>query len=143
MSSWSFLDYWLVFPRVWRFDLAKYPYAIGLIALMGIIVYGTLDPAVLPFPRCPFLTLTGWMCPGCGSQRAIHQALQGNLMESMRLNPLFIPGISYVLFGYITSLFLKKQWMVWRDKWYGKRASIIALVIILAFWVGRNLLPSL
>ena len=49
------------------------------IALAGA-AYFALDPATNAiFPRCPFLTLTGLKCPGCGSQRAIHCLLHADI----------------------------------------------------------------
>ena len=54
------------------------------IALAGA-AYFALDPATNAiFPRCPFLTLTGLKCPGCGSQRAIHCPLHAyeDMMDS-------------------------------------------------------------
>jgi hypothetical protein len=42
------------------------------------------------FPPCQLHKLTGLWCPGCGSTRALHQLLHGNLMMAFRLNPLVI-----------------------------------------------------
>ena len=60
--------------------------AIAVIAVLGIIVYFCLDPARTPFPRCPFKMLTGLSCPGCGTQRAIHQLLHLNFAEALKYN---------------------------------------------------------
>jgi hypothetical protein len=39
-------------------------------------------------PRCLFLQGTGLYCPGCGSLRAIHYLLQGELAPAWAMNPL-------------------------------------------------------
>jgi hypothetical protein len=49
------------------------------------------NPAEYPvFPRCLFQSLTGWQCPGCGGQRALHQLLHGHILEALRLNALVV-----------------------------------------------------
>lgn len=67
---------------------------IGVAALAGvaalIALYGSLDPAGHHFPRCPFLTLTGWQCPGCGSQRAAHALLHGDIASAWHLNAMLV-----------------------------------------------------
>lgn len=59
------------------------------------------DPATSGvFPPCPVHYLTGWYCPGCGSLRALHQLLQGNVRAAWSMNPLtliFLPFLSYGL----------------------------------------------
>jgi len=59
------------------------------------------DPATSGvFPPCPVHYLTGWYCPGCGSLRALHQFLQGNVRAAWSMNPLtliFLPFLSYGL----------------------------------------------
>lgn len=60
----------------------------GLVAL-----YYRFDPEGGRFPACPFHSLTGWYCTGCGSQRAAHDLLHGNLWESLGHNLLFLPAV--------------------------------------------------
>jgi hypothetical protein len=42
------------------------------------------------YPVCHFHTLTGLHCPGCGSSRALHELLHGNLLAALRLNALLV-----------------------------------------------------
>lgn len=98
------------------------------------------DPACSAFyPPCPFHALTGLYCPGCGSLRALHQLLHGNLLTALSLNPLMVlslPFLGYSLIYYsmpivrgrlLPSVFLPPLW-IW-----------LLLGIILAFWVLRNI----
>lgn len=60
-------------------------------ALLGgaALILRAIDPAGSRwYPQCPLRVVTGLHCPGCGSLRAIHQALQGNFGTAFRLNPL-------------------------------------------------------
>lgn len=45
------------------------------------------------FPKCPFKVLTGLQCPGCGSQRAIHALLHGDIAAAWRFNALLVAYI--------------------------------------------------
>jgi len=112
---------------------------LGIGVIVSILIYGLLDPQEFPFPKCPFRSITGWMCPGCGSQRAIHQLLHGQFGAAFQLNALLIPAFVYALAGYSFSLFSGKYWPAIRKRWYGSRAAWASLIIILAFWLGRNL----
>ncbi|WP_317192257.1 DUF2752 domain-containing protein [Hymenobacter ruricola] len=62
-----------------------------LLGALGLgAVYFVLDPAQHPFPRCPFLLLTGLYCPGCGSQRALHALLHGEVGRAAGFNLLAV-----------------------------------------------------
>lgn len=56
----------------------------GIAAAILLAIFGTDAPWV---PKCPFHTLTGLDCPGCGSQRAIAAALHGHLHQAWHHNP--------------------------------------------------------
>jgi hypothetical protein len=54
----------------------------------------TFDPATTWwFPSCPFHALTGWLCPLCGSLRAVHALLTGAPLTAFALNPLTITAL--------------------------------------------------
>jgi hypothetical protein len=64
---------------------------LGTAALAAAVLF-LFDPATTGFyPPCLFRTFLGAQCPGCGSLRAAHQLLHGNLHEAWVLNkPLLI-----------------------------------------------------
>jgi hypothetical protein len=58
---------------------------------LGLIALFQFNPAEHHFfPRCAFHVISGWDCPGCGGQRALHYLLHGNLGAAVRHNALLI-----------------------------------------------------
>jgi len=70
--------------------------ALSIFLLVGIgVVAATLlffcDPAQNTiYPACPFHRLTGWVCPGCGSTRALHALLHGHWRAALHFNAFVI-----------------------------------------------------
>ena len=59
--------------------------------IVVLAVLGMFDPSKFSFfPRCPFLLLTGLQCPGCGTQRALHQLLHLHIGEAFRYNAMMV-----------------------------------------------------
>jgi len=110
------------------------------LAVVMVVVYRDNNPLESRmFPKCGFYVATGYKCPGCGSQRALHYLLNGEIKESFRQNPLFHVGVFYVL----TVLILKTPLFFPRRKKLlyaltGFYACVLWLVGIIAFWILRN-----
>jgi hypothetical protein len=107
---------------------------------VGVVMLAVFDPARSGvFPPCPVRYFTGWYCPGCGSLRAIHQLLRGNLGAAWALNPLTIILLPFLTYGLASSAlfeirgqglpqpFLRAFWI---------RALCAAIVL---FGIARNL----
>lgn len=88
-----------------RLGLEKIVVAAGLIAASAFLF--AFNPAVSRFYLpCPFNFLMGFYCPGCGTLRALHQLLHGNVFAAIKLNALtvfFVPFIGYSFVSYITT----------------------------------------
>jgi len=83
-------------------NLRRHPLLTAMIvsAAVGALLLRAFDPATSGiFPPCPVRYLTGWYCPGCGSLRAIHQLLQGNLRAAWAMNPLSIVLLPFITYG--------------------------------------------
>jgi len=75
------------------------------IAALGLVMLRVFDPARSGvFPPCPVHYLTGWYCPGCGSLRAIHALLHGNLHTAWAMNPLTIVLLPFIAYGLLSEL---------------------------------------
>lgn len=111
---------------------------VGIIALA--VLFFLLDPSKNQlFPRCAFNALTGYYCPGCGSQRAIHSLLHLNIAGVVGNNFLFLPAVLAIIYHYIHT-FLNKKFN-WRlpNIFYMKNTPWVIFGIILLFWLLRNL----
>ncbi len=91
------------------------------------------------FPQCPSKYLTGYDCPGCGSQRAIHSLLNGELGNAVRLNPLLFTLLPY---GIVVGMF---EWIPTlrnhslRKLLINFYVVIVILSGIILFTIWRNL----
>ena len=93
------------------------------------------------YPRCLLHSLTGLSCPGCGSLRAIHQLLHGNVAGALRLNPLLLMALPVMVGGALV------EWGRFRKgpagaapwAWFRHPAWVWSLVtVIVGFGVLRN-----
>lgn len=113
----------------------------GLCVIILAIIYYRFNPAKYGFfPRCPFHTLTGFDCPGCGSQRAIYSLLHGKVGDAIKYNLLLVLSIPFltVHFAYkVKSLLLNKD-LRWAIIYHPLTPKII-FVIVLVFWITRNI----
>lgn len=113
--------------------------AIVAIAVLGLVYY-FVDPGGVGFmPRCMFHTLTGWDCPGCGSQRMIHALLHGDLRAAWNYNSFLLLSLPFIFF---------LVWLEIRHKRYPRlymRVHSVPVVIgvcalIVAWGIFRNLI---
>lgn len=106
------------------------------------VLYFVYDPGEMPFfPRCPFLAVTGWQCPGCGSQRAVHSLLHGEIGAAWAVNPLLVACIPYLLLGFTADIFSRRYtWAAWvRKNLYGATAAWIVLAVVVLYTIARNI----
>ncbi len=120
--------------------MKKWIIAIVVITAVAVI-YFTYNPAESEyFPKCPFYALTGLKCPGCGSQRAIHYLFNGHIGSAFVVHPLLVIAIPYLLVAvYFEYIGGKKKYPAMRKRLFGVKACIIILIIVLAYWILRNI----
>lgn len=104
---------------------------LALAAVLAILCFG-FAPALLP--PCPFHQFTGLDCPGCGSTRALRALLHGHPMKALNFNLLFLPALLMLLLGF-SQRFGQPMQAIWQRL---NRPKIV-LVVVLSFWVLRNL----
>ena len=113
---------------------------LSLIMILAAIVaiYFLVDPSRSGWmPQCVFHRLTGWDCPGCGSQRMIHALLHGDLGRAWGYNPFFICMIPVILCYVWLDLFPEKTPRLFR---FFHSPAMIASVggSIIAWGILRN-----
>lgn len=101
-------------------------------------VYYSFDPSQSHFfPRCPFFALTGYMCPGCGSQRVVHALLHLDFAAAFRINPYMVLMLPLVAASVFAAIFRVRYNGFYRL--VNSRPVMIGFVVVtVAWWVWRN-----
>ena len=114
--------------------------AVVALAAGGLSVIYLLDPSTSDIsPLCPFLALTGFYCPGCGTLRALHQLTLGHPVAALDLNPLMVLLLPFVAYFLASHAVLAVTGRPLR-KFFVRPELIWALLgVILAYGVLRNI----
>lgn len=110
-------------------------------AILAVLTFLFIfDPAGTGlYPPCPFHLITGLHCPGCGSLRALHQLLHGNLVGALGLNPLAVIILPVLLYSLVsTAIRVLNNKPPARPVVSATRIWLL-LAGIIAFWVLRNI----
>jgi hypothetical protein len=95
-----------------------------------------LQKSVIFIP-CPFHAITNLYCPFCGGTRSAIALLQGNFIESLRMNPLVIIICIILILSYIQAVtkkqFLPKSVLFWK----------ICTGLFILWVIIRNFVPFL
>jgi len=89
--------------------------------------------------KCPLYQFTGWQCPLCGSQRAIHEMLHGHIGEAWRYNPALWLSMPYMATWVAGALIpgLERCRIV---RWVRQDRVLAVVAVLLLLWgVVRNL----
>ncbi len=112
----------------------------GLAAGLLVTLYCVPPTPNSFYPGCPFHTMTGLHCPGCGTTRALYSALHGQWSQAVRFNALSFVVLPLVAFSLFRSLWV---WM-WElpargaGRWTNRIIWGLG-VLLLVFWVVRNI----
>ncbi len=87
-------------------------------------------------PPCPFHSLTGFYCPGCGSTRMLYYLVHGHPALAFTQNPLAFLMLPLLLYGLGRQLFSARHAVFSRihPRWIWTLSFVL-----LAFTVLRNL----
>lgn len=125
------------FDEVARSRLAVLLFWLSLAAASGYLLL--FEPGKSGFfLACPFRKLTGFTCPGCGSTRALHRLIHGDVVAAFQFNPLFIlalPLLVYVLVRYTDAAIRGEP--INPNRLNAKYIWVL-FVVILSFWIFRN-----
>lgn len=127
-------------PRTLKTKTRKW--IIVLIVIIVAIIYLKLNPASSKwFPVCLFKVVTGYDCPGCGSQRMIHHLLNLQFKEALKANALLLVLIPYIIAGLIFDFIRHRKSYTGNTPgalFFGKTAIIILIIVVIVFTIIRN-----
>jgi hypothetical protein len=117
--------------------LAPAGVAAAAVAAVGFV--SVVDPNQAGhYPTCPFLALTGWYCPGCGTLRMLHALGHGRIHEAFGHNVLafsLLPLLGYLWVRWTVRLARGRPRTTVADP----RLVWLLVAVIGAFWVLRNI----
>lgn len=100
-----------------------------LFSLGAFCIVYAIDPHKSTlFPPCPFKTITGLRCPGCGSTRAVHLLLHGRTGEALDRNLLMVVSIPILLAMIVWPSITTKPWVAW-----------CSFAVLIIYGIARNL----
>jgi uncharacterized protein DUF2752 len=122
-----------------RSSALRAPLAAATAALAATAYVAMVDPHHAGhYPTCPFLYLTGYACPGCGSLRAVHDLATGQPLDALHRNPLTVLAIPFVITMWF--LWLRRSATGRGRRWAAPAWLLWSLLgLVLAFWLVRNL----
>lgn len=111
--------------------------AVSVTSIMGGAAWLAM---ALPWPRCPFLALTGLPCVTCGATRSTIAFLHGDFLSALRWNPLaFVAFCALIAFDlYAATVLLGRTPRLRIVDWTAteKNAARIAVISLLALnWI--------
>ena len=126
------LSRFLLSPRVGYIALI----ALGIAGVAVLYTFNPRNPGT--YPICPFLGLTGYHCPGCGTLRAMHQLLYGNVIAALGYNPLTVLSLPFIAYSFADGA-IRVFRIATPPRIFIPHQNIWALfVAIVAFWLLRN-----
>lgn len=90
-------------------------------------------------PRCAFKHLSGYDCPSCGAQRAIHAALHGEFMKALSYNPFFLISVPYFLLVLYATIGKSPTAKKLKTITHHQCALYTYIVLFFTWWIVRNI----
>ena len=116
---------------------------LGLLLPLAIILVCVYELRIGVGLQCWFYQLTGLYCPGCGSGRAVHALLQGQLRRAFGYNVLLfllgVPCAAVVGHEYLRLVFPR---LGLKPVMFPRALELVCLALVLGFWIARNI-PAL
>jgi len=115
------------------------PVAVAAMGMSVVVALATWNPSDYSFPRCWFHWATGWHCPGCGCQRALHALAHGEWFHAIRYNLFVVLSLPILLTGYLhwTLQLYESDWQIrWRAPGWWIWGFLVAMLL---YTLLRNL----
>ena len=103
--------------------------AVGVVVALLVFLYIWNPSDISYFPKCPFLALTGYQCPGCGTLRGIHALLHFRIVDALRYNLLMVASIPVIILM-----------LIWPRFRFDVISARVILAVTLFWWLIRNII---
>jgi len=105
----------------------------------GLAVVYRFQPTEYSFyPRCPIYLTTHWLCPGCGSTRALHALLHLDLQGALHYNALFTILFPFVCLWLGFIFYRTLRYDQFPNLAFPRSVAVGLGVTVLLFTVARN-----
>lgn len=112
--------------------------AVTLLALISFFIIKYIQ-----FPPCMFYKFTGIYCPGCGATRAVNALLHGDIMLSLRQNPIIIISLFFAVLLYIEPVVKALCKKDFRSPVRNFKVLTVVLIVWFIYNIIRNFVPAL
>ncbi|HKS26195.1 MAG TPA: DUF2752 domain-containing protein [Pyrinomonadaceae bacterium] len=112
-----------------------------LLTMAGLVYLRLFNPSAPGslYPSCPFNSLTGLYCPGCGMTRGLHQLTHGHFLEALHFNALMLMLLPFAAYAFVSYALVAARGrglpMPFTRPPYVKALFWIMMV----FWILRNI----
>ncbi len=107
--------------------------------LTGCTLLHFYPPNVLHLPPCVFHEVTGLYCPGCGAARALHHLMNLEFAAAAHCNLLFVVAVPFLIYVFAVKGLRALGMSSGPELRLSLRASWALTVIVIAWWIVRNL----
>lgn len=119
-------------------------YRIGSVGILAAVpafcvVLYLFDPARGGYPLCLFKLWTGLDCPGCGTLRALHQLLHGNLGRALDHNVLTVAALPLAAYAIASAVMILVRGRGLPQILRSPVTGWVLVGVIMGFWLIRNI----
>ena len=113
---------------------------ISVILMAIVAIFYFFDPSESSyFIKCPLKAVSGYDCPGCGVQRAVHELLHFRILEAFKYNALFVISLPFCVFILMVHFFGRETMKRTVKRFFTHRISVfLVLIIVFVFLVLKN-----
>ncbi len=106
----------------------------GVLVLAALAVLYFVDPAehAWLYPQCGTYKYFGFYCSSCGTTRALHALLHGDIVRAAQMNVLMIAAIPL-----LAVIIIKPRWFM------NYKFAIGVVAVLIAYTILRNVFPVL
>jgi hypothetical protein len=115
-------------------------WTLAALSVAGCAYLGVVDPNTSSwYPSCPFRSITGYDCPGCGITRALRALVTGHPGRAFDHNALFVVVVVVGTVWFVVNRVRERSGrppLAFRNpgRWALAAGAVVAL-----WWLGRNL----